>query len=70
MPSALEAAMTGKSPTEALRNSDSSALLVKQIVHWLDEAKAEEISRAAGVSLQAAEMIKQYLSRKERAEET
>ena len=35
--------MTGKSPTEGLRESNSSALLVKQIVHWLDEAKAEEI---------------------------
>lgn len=35
--------MTGKSPTEALRESNTSALLVKQIVHWLDEAKAEEI---------------------------
>ncbi|MBU1211681.1 MAG: ribosome silencing factor [Alphaproteobacteria bacterium] len=43
MPTALEAAMTGKSPSEALRDSNSSALLVKQIVHWLDEAKAEEI---------------------------
>ena len=35
--------MTGKSPTGALRESNSSALLVKQILNWLDEAKAEEI---------------------------
>ncbi len=35
--------MTGKSPTEGLRERNSSALLVKQIVHWLDQAKAEEI---------------------------
>lgn len=33
-------------------------------------AKVEEISNTAGVSLEAAEMIHQYLSRKERAEET
>ncbi|MDC7233633.1 MAG: excinuclease ABC subunit UvrC [Spirochaetales bacterium] len=32
-------------------------------------AKAEEISRTAGVSLEAAEMIREYLSRKEKAEE-
>ncbi|MBF9015218.1 MULTISPECIES: excinuclease ABC subunit UvrC [unclassified Oceanispirochaeta] len=32
-------------------------------------AKAEEISNTAGVSLEAAEMIRQYLSRKEKAEE-
>lgn len=32
-------------------------------------AKAEEISNTAGVSLEAAEMIHQYLSRKEKAEE-
>ncbi len=43
MPSALEAARTGKPPAEALHDSNSSALLAKQIVHWLDEAKAEEI---------------------------
>jgi len=43
MPRALEAAMTGKSPSEATQNSGSSAMLVKQIVHWLDEAKAEQI---------------------------
>lgn len=35
--------MTGKSPSEAMRDSDSSALLAKKIAHWLDEAKAEEI---------------------------
>jgi excinuclease ABC subunit C len=32
-------------------------------------AKAEEISRTAGISSEAAEMIKQYLSRKEKAED-
>ena len=43
MPSALEAARTGRPPAEALHDSNSSAQLAKQIVHWLDEAKAEEI---------------------------
>jgi len=43
MPSALEAARTGTPPAEALHDSNSSAQLAKQIVHWLDEAKAEEI---------------------------
>ncbi len=43
MPSALETARTGKSPAEGLPDSNSSALLVKEIVDWLDEAKAEEI---------------------------
>lgn len=43
MPSTLEAAATGKPPSEALPESNSSAFLVKEIVHWLDEAKAEEI---------------------------
>ena len=33
-------------------------------------AAAEDISKTGGISLEAAEMIKQYLSRKERAEET
>lgn len=33
-------------------------------------AAAEDISQTGGISLEAAEMIKQYLSRKERAEET
>lgn len=44
MPSALEAATTGRPPSEALPESNSSAQLVKEIVHWLDEAKAEEIA--------------------------
>ena len=35
--------MTGKSPSEALRDSESSASLAKKIAHWLDEAKAEAI---------------------------
>ena len=43
MPSALEAARTGTPPAEALHDSNSSAQLAKQIGHWLDEAKAEEI---------------------------
>lgn len=43
MPSALETARPGKSPAEGLPNSNSSAQLVKEIVHWLDEAKAEQI---------------------------
>ncbi len=43
MPSALEAARTGTPPAETLHDSNSSAQLAKQIVHWLDEAKAEEI---------------------------
>lgn len=43
MPSALEAARTGTPPAEALHDSNSSAQLAKQIVHWLDEAKADEI---------------------------
>lgn len=33
----------GKSPADALHDSNSSALLAKDIAHWLDEAKAEEI---------------------------
>ena len=43
MPRALGAARTGTPPAEALHDSNSSAQLAKQIVHWLDEAKAEEI---------------------------
>lgn len=43
MPSTLEAAATGKPPSEALPDSNSSALLAREIVHWLDEAKAEDI---------------------------
>lgn len=35
--------MTGQSPSEKLHDSNSSEQLVKQIVRWLDEAKAEEI---------------------------
>ncbi|MCH9808937.1 MAG: ribosome silencing factor [Alphaproteobacteria bacterium] len=43
MPNAHEAAMTGKPPAKILSKGTSSAQLVKQIVAWIDEAKAEEI---------------------------
>ncbi len=35
--------MTGKPPAKILSKGTSSAQLVKQIVAWIDEAKAEEI---------------------------
>ncbi len=35
--------MTGQSPTETVPESKVSSTLVSKIIHWLDEAKAEEI---------------------------
>ena len=43
MRTALEGARRGAPRTELLSEGRESAALLKQIVHWLDEAKAEEI---------------------------
>lgn len=43
MRTAHEAAANGKLPSEVPPDRQTSASLLKQIVHWLDEAKAEDI---------------------------
>ena len=43
MRTAHEAANNGKLPSEVPPERHTSASLLKQIVHWLDEAKAEDI---------------------------
>lgn len=42
MRTALEGARSGTPPAELLSEGQKSAALLKEIVHWLDEAKAEE----------------------------
>jgi ribosome-associated protein len=43
MPTAIEAARKGKSPAEPLSNGNGSDLLLKDVMAWLDEAKAEKM---------------------------
>lgn len=43
MRTAIEGANAGAPPTEVLSQRDASAALLKDVVHWLDEAKAEDI---------------------------
>lgn len=43
MRTTTEAARKGGSPAEMMPNGSTSDALLKDIVHWLDEAKAEEI---------------------------
>lgn len=43
MRTAIEAAREGVPPTELVSQSTGSDVQLKQIVHWLDEAKAEDI---------------------------
>jgi ribosome-associated protein len=43
MPSALEVASPGTSPNGPSQTGSSPKALVEQILHWLDEAKAEEV---------------------------
>jgi ribosome-associated protein len=43
MPSALEVAPKGASPTGLAAAGQSSKVLVEQLLGWLDDAKAEEI---------------------------
>lgn len=43
MPTTHEASGKGKPPAELLSDRDNSANLLSKIVHWLDDAKAEEI---------------------------
>ncbi len=42
MRTALEGAQSGTPPAELLSEGQKPAALLKEIVHWLDEAKAEE----------------------------
>lgn len=42
MRTALEGARSGTPPAELLSEGQKPAALLKEIVHWLDEAKAEE----------------------------
>ena len=43
MRTAIEGAHAGAPPTELVRQATGSDTQLKQIVHWLDEAKAEDI---------------------------
>jgi ribosome-associated protein len=43
MRTAIEGARKGAPPTEMVREHAGSEPLLKKVVHWLDEAKAEEI---------------------------
>ncbi len=43
MRTTTEAARSGTSPTEQMPDSSASDALLKNVLHWLDEAKAEEI---------------------------
>ena len=43
MPTALEDAHKGTPPTEVVSDRNSSEALLKQLVQWLDDAKAEKI---------------------------
>ncbi|HRN88230.1 MAG TPA: ribosome silencing factor [Hyphomicrobium sp.] len=43
MRTAIEGAREGASPTELVHKSTSPDTLLKQIVHWIDEAKGEDI---------------------------
>jgi ribosome-associated protein len=43
MRTALEGARKGTLPAELLPEGQGSAALLKSVVHWLDEAKAEEV---------------------------
>jgi ribosome-associated protein len=43
MRTAIEGARKGAPPAEIVREHAGSALLLKEVLHWLDEAKAEEI---------------------------
>jgi ribosome-associated protein len=43
MRSALEGTLQGKPPAELLSKRHKPAALLKNIIHWLDDAKAEEL---------------------------
>ena len=43
MRTALEGARSGTPPAELLSDGQKPAVLLKEIVHWLDEAKAESV---------------------------
>ena len=43
MRTALEGARQGTPPADLLSDRQKPAALVKEIVHWLDEAKAEDV---------------------------
>ena len=43
MRTALEAAHRGTSPADVLAEGQNSAQLLKAILHWMDEAKAENV---------------------------